>query len=234
MSKTKYLTAVFVMAVAIFGALHYLGSYLLARPTVEEVETSVAKSVYRITNGSGGYGSAFVVVLTDKKNIFITNAHVCESSINNFMWLGAIPLRIMKIYDQHDLCALESPVNPNYPLTLAEDYYTNEHIYAVGFPLIPYLTVREGTFKGLDQLYMLAPNTPKNLCVGRLKWNGACSFSGVVQTTTVTSDFGGSGSPILNVDLEVVGVVMAIQGASASAMGVPLGTLRLFLEGLNK
>lgn len=65
---------------------------------------------------------------------------------------------------------------------------------------------------------------------GKPKKLKVCLMSVVTESTTVQSDRGASGSPLLNTKGEVVGVVMAVGGGVSWTKAVPLQALKKFIN----
>ena len=232
MYKARIVLASSILSLVVFTSVHYLTTLMFAAPSANKVEALMEKSVFQVHNGFGVSGTGFVVRL-GSKTISISNAHVCESSLDGNMYVRDKAIKIIAIYTKHDLCALEAPTWGK-PLKLAEDVYQDENIYAVGYPAIPFLTAALGEVKGYDMMRFDLSTIPEEKCLGRFTFSENCFFAAKSVATTVTCDFGCSGSPLLNEDLEVIGVVFAVRGGASRAAGVPLQFLQDFLKELGK
>jgi S1-C subfamily serine protease len=197
-------------------------------------------------------GTGFATKTKSGKIVIISNEHVCND--NEFMYSThesvTYKLRVIAKSDSADLCMLTAPKYIE-PLMIADQLEEDESIRAIGYPYSYYKTTMIGEYKGLITITTLEdippnecrnkPNlklitfdvydangtfTQKSICITELKDR---------QFTTIISAPGGSGSPLLNDDDEVVGVVSmthsAKLGGPSWAIGENLKELKLFLRG---
>ena len=227
--------------------------------TQERVFANAAPSIVSLEDTVvGARGTGFLVRAKSGKRVIVTNAHVCE--INPGKPMFAVfhrmedslrsPLRfpaiVVKKDGSHDLCIVSVPVDLKAePLELADEVYSDSHLYIIGYPAINLLSSSDGFVRGyqlVDQEYPL----DIKLCVGKKHYtktvpieqeNGAttkekrCFLRAKFMFTDALGDHGQSGSPGLNGDGEVVGVMSLITGnARPFAYLVPLESLREFLS----
>lgn len=210
-----------------------------------EVMKDVEDSVYLVQN-QVGRGTGWVTITKGGTKVMVTNVHVCDSPIP-FMWTEKngvrTLLRVLAKDSKHDICIMTAPTGA-VPLKLAHVVHAEETVYAVGFPIIEFMSSNKGLTKGLSRLE-IEYDTPLEKCKGKKHEirrtrqqhdNGTttventCWFVGTVLVTTANTDAGGSGSPILNRNEEVVAMVMVTTGNIAWGQGVPLSAIKEFLN----
>jgi S1-C subfamily serine protease len=224
----------------------------------ETVFANAAESIVSLEDAGGkGRGTGFVVA-KDNKQVIITNAHVCEINLATPIFvvyhrIGSslrAPLRfpgaVIKRDESHDLCMVSIPFDLKVKsLSLADDIHMDTSIYIIGYPSIALLSSSNGFVRGyhiIDQPYPL----PIDLCVGRKHYiktvpikqeNGKnvekkqCFLRANFLFTDALGDKGQSGSPGLNADGEVIGVMSMIGGnVRPFASLVPLSSLKKFLS----
>lgn len=215
----------------------------------QDLKEDVAGQIYSVS-GERSRGTGFVAVGASGKKYIVTNAHVCDQPLPVMEGRSGtghkIKLKIVREYWSHDLCLL-SPFGSGFlpdPLPLANTVYAEEQVYIVGHPLIDAMTVTTG--KAVAYHHIAFPigtelekcNKPKYFVddypsrddKGNAIIVPVCFFQGVTLATTVPTDGGASGSPLLNKHGEVVGVVMATAGNISWGEAVPLRHLKKFLE----
>lgn len=220
---------------------------------------NTAESIIQLKDASGrGTGTGFVVLTESGKRVIITNAHVCEINLTNPLFTVSgrqgdnlhaeymFKAVVIKKDEDNDLCMLSVPLDFSaQPLKLADNAYTDSRIYIIGYPMTYLLSSSDGFIRGyqiIDTDYEL----PLNLCVGKKHYiktvpiqqkNGKkinkkyCYFRAKMMFADALGEPGQSGSPGLNGDGEVVGVMSMISGqARPFAFLVPLSDLRKFLS----
>lgn len=176
-------------------------------------------NIVRLTveDNSGG-GTGFEVVTASGHVYTVTNRHMCEDKAT-YAEVGTrrIPLRIIEISKDTDLCLLEGIVGYEGLPLAAHDPDIDSVIDIYGYGQLQGLTHTQGFWVG-DVQYELA---------AALKFMGVPN--GKYATATVLP--GNSGSPVFNSSREVVGVVFAT-GAPINfrALIIPLDDLKQFLK----
>jgi len=211
----------------------------------------IGKSVYRISSGGGdgGWGTGFAVKAASNKTYILTNGHICHS-LNRTDKLYSFDGEKYKVKveaedDYHDLCILQAPKNAK-PLKVSEkDPKYRDKIYTAGFPAIPEMTTASGIVLTIDKDNAgMLDDTPIEKCVGPKYKVGTSSVMGMFGPlmipecnmiaprlqTSVKSNPGASGSPMINSRGEVIGVLMATIGKIQFAQMVPLDYVRSFLD----
>lgn len=178
---------------------------------------ATSKSVLRVlSNDSPGGGSGFVIAIRDKK-MLVTNEHVCGAPPFDLYAFSEqtreiYPLVPKAISEEADLCVAEIIGAEAIPtLTLARrNAEVGSTVFTLGYPLLRYLSLTTGqiqVYKNEYHLFFL------NIWVMP----------------------GQSGSPVLNRDREVVGVIArkGIDNIHESA-AVPISALHAVIEVLEK
>lgn len=217
-------------------------------PDYGDAYNELSSSTVRLFVANRGYGSSSVMLGKSGEKYLITNAHVCGLSPNGKIMaeipLGestiTMPASIMAVSLLHDLCAVRLAGNFMTPLTMAKDYAIADKVFAIGFPTLPILSVAEGHITGMFR-FQMRTQLPVAMCIGpnreividmeNLPAAPECIMSGDFISTTIPMDQGGSGSPMVNTNLEVVGVVAACMGQHVAGV-IPLEYLQEFLDEL--
>ena len=176
---------------------------------------NVSPYIYKITRilftGSGGTGFLFTV---NGKTHIITNKHVCDGiGLNGVVQVNSdvgIFWQKYKIDKKHDLCAIKAPKILGEGLKVGSSLFTGQNIYMMGHPFLQPKRLVSGfyflTEKVLVQQYLES------------------------YRMHLSSFPGNSGSPILNMWGNVVGVLYA--GSSSDSLAVPLKDLLVFVNSL--
>lgn len=230
---------------AVKASLIALGAYLIVEaPQMHHsyIRGSVGPSVVRITNldeNSGGTG--FAVQAPSGKTYILTNAHIClgidKPMIVNFKQNRKVPLRVIEVSRETDLCLVESVGNLK-PLKLASNLEIGDNIGIVGHPSLMDLTLTRGDFIEYTDVGM---PVPQQFC-DRAKEEGGPFFEidnpffpcvGIVKhaaQTTVVILPGNSGSPAVNMFGNLVGVAFAGRSDVGWGVIVPVEDVRNFLK----
>ncbi len=194
------------------------------------------KSVYRVTNAEGTSGGTGFRVAS---GALITNEHVCAISKDGKMFTKDFEGRpgisdIIEMDKNHDLCLLSAQFNENFlrvAKTAAQRFQT---ITSVGHPLLEDVRPEKGVYIA-DVLGTIGKPTNKD---------GACedksevvnTFFGVyclkhmiLSETNIRTFPGNSGSPVLNEQGEVVGVINSGNSDTNNGAYIPYADLRRFL-----
>ena len=185
-----------------------LGS--LIKYNEESVEDKVAKHVVKLQD-NGGSGTGFYIAYKNK-SFLISNKHVCGES--DSMYINKKLVKVLVISKIQDICLLESDRIGG--LKLAEKPLIRfQRVHTIGHPLGQDLTVRRGTM--ITKIH------------DRFPWIRREPVDALHLELTV---FGGnSGSPLVNDDGEIVGLVFGTnQRTFHDAYAVPLEDLKAFLD----
>jgi len=215
----------------------------------KRIREDVGSSVVRIfgtsesTRTTGGTG--FSVKSDSGRAYILTNKHICSLANEKGELRVEFPgltrkysRKIIEVSEKHDLCLVESLPTFKNSLKVSNGVAKGETVFVVGHPKLFGLTVKEGEYIEEAQISVavskgsLVPiviNHPNNV-------TGAWQFPKIV--TFITSRFnvysrgGNSGSPIVNLNGDLVSVLFA--GNPSDVMetyGVPLNFVKEFLKG---
>jgi len=216
----------------------------------QNIKDKVKESIYRLE--SGGHGTAFVVKSARGKKLLISNDHVCDMA-NMFDSMNAIDhtgeshlVKVLHRSPYTDLCILSAPQNA-IALPIAKSNFKDQKVFAVGYPLSKFMVAQFGRLKGRETS-RIVDDKPINECtqpknhISRKKVpirqiDGStiyivdivCTIKVEGYFTTIPVDKGFSGSPMLNSDGEVSGVIFAMQGNVSWGAAVDLVSLRKYL-----
>lgn len=170
--------------------------------TQEDIKT-YKKAVVEISTGSSK-GTGFVI---SSDGLIVTNAHVvddAQSLLVVFPEEGLMDAKIVESYPDVDLALLQVTGDDLPSLSLAKNpsYSKNEHVYFIGNPLAFTGIANEGTL--LESTYLEDWQEP-------------------VMMVDAPVYRGNSGSPVINADGEVIGIVFA------TAKKDPYGRVGLFI-----
>ena len=208
----------------------------------ETRESVLKKSIIRILHASiPTSGTAFSVEYKGK--VFtITNAHVCDPVKKDFMVYKKdkkfYKVKVIRVSKYHDICVL-GKIPHLKPLKIRSNISAEEHVYTMGYPLTQYSVFQEGIYKGLLFNQMKYPEQSAKLCKSRdyldIEYDvrgNFCVLSGIFMVTTLTIDAGASGSPVINSNGEVVGIISLSIGNMSMGLAVPSNYLVKTLEEL--
>ena len=177
-----------------------------------------ANHVVSFTLAGQIYGTGFHVTYKGM-NLIITNKHVCKAGLHYGKDKGHVNVngkrsKIIKIWNRHDLCAVETNKKQGLRISRVEPQALDK-ITLIGHPRGLPLVVREGRIVG-DRL----------VCLNIFD----CYLSVQISATAYQ---GNSGSPVLNEEGRVVGVLFAGSPAYPhEPLTVPYNDLVSFLEEL--
>ncbi len=193
---------------------------------------------------SGGTG--FYVVSPKGKVYVMTNAHVCDiGDKSGVMWTDAFEelrsLKILKVSYKVDLCLLAAPDEAKKGIDISK-YPAEflERIFYFGYPGLAPLTVQEGFALEHLEVPLAYPYNKVN-CVSaggeysQIKdwfgvFNDVCRVSIKARSSSLHVMAGASGSPVVNVYGELVGVIFGGYGGSILSTMVPLEIVKKFIS----
>lgn len=193
-------------AIFFFGPKGYLAQTTPASPS---------DSVLYLKGANGSVGTGFVVSYAGK-SFTVTNAHVCGNnvSMSSRKGVSALPwtLAVVGLHPSVDLCILQ-PDRTVSPLILAaQDPSPGENLTVIGHPLGGPRVIEKGITLFQKVIKVVMMRAPPYVCEA----NGlksllgiACVYVNTQTASTVVVRPGSSGSPVLNTENDVVGVINA-------------------------
>jgi len=174
-----------------------------ARLSAQEDIKTYKKAVVEISTDSSK-GTGFAI---SSDGLIVTNAHVVEDAQSLFVVFpeeGLMGAKLVESYPEVDLALLQVTGNDLPSLSLANNpsYNKNEHVYFIGNPLAFTGIANEGTL--LESTYLEDWQEP-------------------VMMMEAPVYRGNSGSPVINADGEVIGIIFA------TAKKDPYGRVGLFI-----
>jgi S1-C subfamily serine protease len=203
---------------------------------------SISQYVYRMYNSEKRIGTGFALT-TPKGNFLVTNWHVCYTSTDGYMIAAhkventpiVVKVKILKIDPKIDLCILAF----NRPgLKLADKHLIGSKVRSVGYPGSSVdQVVSYG--ESINRLPIELPYLPTNeTCPASFKRvdliDGQVLCKGTIDVidTSLKTEGGSSGSPVVNGEDEVVGVINSTRNSKDGVLGsmIPLDNVKTFVS----
>ncbi len=241
LSESLFYGWVGLIVVALIGLWCKSGGASPIPPSnTKDVYNLMSRSVVMLTNAEGSSGgTGFLVKAKSGNNVVVTNWHVCQIGETSMYARRTaefrdVKLKVLSVDPKNDLCVLSKV--PGEPLQLAPyDTSRFEELYVLGHPLLHELTPIEGRYVGETGGHILFPplsdgTCPKGLDQQMTVWGPACDNNMTLGDTTVRIYPGNSGSPITDVNGNVVGVINSSSGETSNGGFIPLRFLKRILE----
>lgn len=206
---------------------------------LRDVREEVKDSIFLVSHEYGS-GTGFQIMVRDKKYV-ISNAHVCkgneEVDLTDTGTGEKFKRKVLKTDPDIDLCLIEG-VDERRALPLGKYLSVGETVAAVGHPHGWDLVMTEGEAFNLKDTPEVRDETV--LCFGKNlrlifvkdeeKFICLRKHTDTISTTVVVLP-GSSGSPLLNIKGQVVGVVYMYNTEGADwGSAIPLAHLREFIK----
>lgn len=227
---------------------YFLGEELNSTKSLVEIAYSHQAEIYRIqysSNPNSFIGTAFAVISDSGDVHLITAGHVCDalSTLGSTAFVRLNDSSVLKIMTNYhvskttDLCSLGIIETDSY-LELATSVRASIG-FVVGFPVGYRLAAQSGSLLEIktqqwpspnqddcQEPYDMVPSDPGNIISVPV-----CAREMDILTTNIPVAPGNSGSPVLNTDGEVVGVVSAYNTDTPMwGLMIPLKDLRAFIK----
>lgn len=181
------------------------------------------------------YGTGFYIKTLNNNTYILTNKHVCVNAADetgNVFVIGdrTLPIqrRVLKTDEDNDLCLVDSPSYSSHTVPIADDAYDGQSVITIGYPDMMKLTISRGVLIGHKTVPIILgkigdSGTPLECLASPSKASisiidfpdpsspgskiQVCVKSEITTATTLSILPGASGSPVLDSNLRLVGVV---------------------------
>lgn len=198
----------------------------------------MSKSVVELTSPSKNLeGTGFITTGKSGKPVLVTNFHVCNSSKDEMLASRMGEIEDLHTHtlvrdSDHDLCIM-TPV-PGVPLKIGREPPKFSMLYIVGHPRFRPQTPTTGYYTSEREQEMVYPfnldgSCPPNTEVYRHIFSSGCLLTTVMGDVTATVFPGNSGSPIVNEEGELVGVINSNDGMNYGSF-IPVRYLKNLLK----
>ena len=207
---------------------------------IRNIAESSAVQIY----GVEGTGSGAQVTLEDGSQVILTNKHICQMTGPLKVKAEGRPLavarKIVKISDEHDLCALE-PLSDMDGIKVGSAPEKGDEVYTLGHPRGDALNVAKGEYFD-DKVIEMGED---------VKEDGTCAEGSIKSVQTIFGEIqycaykrntiqvssptypGNSGSPVVNKYGRLIGVIFAgNREVENNGFAVPLSYVKEFLKSL--
>lgn len=229
------------LGVAVLTAVFMLGK-AAASQKLEEPYYTLGQSVVKILNmGGTGGGTGFMVRTKNHKKGILTNWHVCSAADANKQMRaiqeGSFDLivKVVAMAPEVDLCLLTPVPLPLVPLAPVGPSRFDA-VYTVGHPLLKPQSPAMGRYTAEVRDTIGFSTEADGSCLEGFKfsfnpWQGPlCLRELTLSDTTVPIFPGNSGSPAVNADGELIGVVNSSLATTGYGGLIPLRFVKAFLE----
>lgn len=203
----------------LFGILIYRGTQPIS---TEQLHTILHQSVVKVldqTELQGGTG--FAARGRSGQEYIITNRHVCDEVATGHQTVTVlvdtgetqikVPRRILVTHPTEDICIVEGLATLT-PLPFGSPSAPNDYLHILGNPLLQQPRVYSGTRLHELEFNLESPMTPDSTCAGKVQDSfmfKVCVIKAYGIEINAQTYPGNSGSPILNMSGQVVGILFA-------------------------
>jgi len=203
------------------------------------IRNYVGSQVVMLTNKAGNSGGTGFAVQAPSGDVYtLTNAHVCRIEGGLYANVGnrRLKLKILEISDVADLCLLDG-IKGMRGLDLASSVGIGEEMGLVGHPKLMPLTLSRGELIGYAKALVMVEAgqcseglEPPSYITVETMFGFACILDVTAGFTNVIALPGNSGSPVVNIFGNVVGVLFAADSQANWGIIVPLSQVKAFLK----
>jgi S1-C subfamily serine protease len=213
---------------------------------------NLGENVILIYGLTGAGATGFIVHGKSGKTYVMTNNHVCSleklGTILGKYKDDTYILTVEKRYPMNDLCVMAAPSTFGPGFKIAKNYNLGQTVYAIGHPLLEPLSISIGELSDIIPVSVgVEQNGKQEDCTGptyeyitdkmppmlqAMGLNSVCIRTVLANTSSLIILPGNSGSPVLDIWGQVVGVAFASNDTSTRSYIVPLSSLHDFLENL--
>lgn len=217
---------------------------------ISYIESRIGDNTVYVRSPEGaklqGSGTGFEVIAPSGKVYTLTNAHVCGLAKDGIIMVGEklhsnrlVPKRVLEVYQDNDLCLIEGLENYS-GLSLANSIEVGDSVWAVGYPLGQAMNISSGRVKSFRYVDIMDDETDPKDCTKPnqkvMQFNtlfgpiDVCTVKRYAAQTDVSTFPGNSGSPLVNVYGNVVGVIFAANRQTTWGEAVPLNYVKDLLK----
>lgn len=203
----------------------------------DKIYSDLAQSVVMLHTSKGG-GTGFLTRGKSGKPVLVTNWHVCRLVENGALIAERakefeIPVRPRMMDTEHDLCVLDPA--PGKVIKLGKEPHKFSAIYIMGHPLLKPLTPSFGLFSGEIRDTIVYPIEDSGECAkGGTAVGGffgiGCAVTMDLGDTTAPIFPGNSGSPAVDANGDLIGVINSSDGRTGWGAFIPLRYVRAILD----
>lgn len=236
-----------IILLVILAGYLFLSAQALSQSKLFSIGAKETVMVVNPENENSG-GTGFAVRAPSGKLYTLTNAHVCSIAKDGAMLAKyegkKIRLQVISVSETTDLCLL-SALPEKGGLEIGKELGMYEGVYLVGHPMLQPISIAAGWVRGRGEIpvgYCEGAITKVSILPeGETRSFKLDALDDLLEAMScvkyvdsiITNNFslpGNSGSPVLNEDGKVIGVLFAGDGRSTSLI-VPLDRVQDFLAG---
>lgn len=240
-STSRIIALVLIFSLGLVAGFLYVNTFVAAGSVAFErfLYDYKGMSVVKLTKTEAGLsgGTGFQVLAPSGKQFTLTNAHICNMApelVAHTQNGKTQKLKVLEIDKIHDLCIME-PVEDLRPLKVAGKLFHRERVWLIGHPALRPLTLESGHYVGMLSIQLFTD------CASGIQITEPINFTYIRERRYCTRQFssqhinniaygGNSGSPVLDMFGNVVGVLYAGRRDQATAShSVPLVDIKRFL-----